>query len=127
MKNKLQFKPVLKWTFYSAFGVLFITGVGWLFQPLPWMMKVHGAAAMVSLMTLGWLIPTHIIRGWVSKKNRLGGIVILATCVILAVTGYGLYYFGGDVVRSTTSGIHWGLGVAFPVILIVHIVAGRKP
>ena len=126
MKNKLKFKPVLKWIFYCTFGALFITGVVRLFQPLSWVMKVHGAAAMVALMTLGSLIPTHISRGWANKKNRWGGIVMIGTCAVLVVTGYGLYYFGGEIVRSTTSWIHSIVGCLFPLILVGHIWAGRK-
>lgn len=106
MKNNLQFSIYLKRIFYGAFGMLWGSGVYWLYQSVSWVMAVHGAAAMVALVSIGWVIPTHVFPGWKAKKNRVGGILIATTCLVLGVTGYGLYYFGGETSRDATSWVH---------------------
>jgi len=44
----------------------------------------------------------------------------------LTVTGYGLYYAGGEMLRAWTSWIHLGIGLALPILLLVHIFLGRR-
>ena len=47
-----------------------------------WWLRLHGAAAMLTLLVLGSLVPIHVRRGWHQRKNLLAG-AILGT---LAVT-----------------------------------------
>ena len=127
---------------YGTFAVLFATGVVWwalhrfgrvegdfgpTVNPLePWLLKLHGAAAMVSLLVLGTLIPLHLKRGWHARRNRGSGGGMVALCVLLIVTGYALYYVGGDQLRELASTAHLVLGFGFPAALIWHIVRGRR-
>jgi hypothetical protein len=45
---------------------------------------------------------------------------------VLIATAFGLYYLGAETVRSWASDLHIGAGLALPVLLVVHIVAGRR-
>ncbi|WP_175817937.1 hypothetical protein [Burkholderia diffusa] len=92
----------------------------------PWSMKIHGAAAMCAIFAIGTMVHRHVLPGWRMRRNRVAGI---ATCVMLgmlAVTGYGLYYFDGETLRRIAEWFHWSAGFALPGVLAWHIVRGRR-
>lgn len=133
----IRFTLRLKIWFYSIFGILFFSGVLWLivhyygsdekYDSLkPLLLRVHGAAAMVSLLMLGVLIPTHMNRGWKKDRNRWMGIVIVTLSLLMIVSGYGLYYCGDDNLRAWISGFHSMTGSLLPLVLFWHIISGRK-
>jgi len=127
---------------HATFTVLFLTGVVWWalhrwgeveteFGPAPHplnplLMRVHGAAAMVALVVLGTLLPGHVRKAWRVGRNRLTGSGMLACCGGLTLSGYALYYAGAESARVWASGIHLIGGLAFPLVLIVHIWSGRR-
>ncbi|GAB3628880.1 hypothetical protein [Pandoraea terrae] len=123
---------------YLIIAALFATGTLWLYvhmtrvddampSPLePWAMKLHGAAAMGILYFAGTMLHGHMLHGWHNRRNRLAGGVTALVFGMLAVTGYGLYYFGGDAVRSVTEWGHWIAGFGTPPLLFWHIVTGRR-
>ena len=89
-------------------------------------LRVHGGAAMLFLVAVGALIPTHLQRAWTARRNRWSGACFTAVLAALAVTGYGLYYFGGERLREITRWLHLGLGLAEPGLLLLHIFLGRR-
>lgn len=143
MKRRgIQLSPRHKRWFYTVSMTLFLSGAvwvlfGWLaernetrvdfFRMLkPWMLKLHGAAAMAFLVAIGILIPTHLKRAWRARRNRINGTFIVTLLALLILTGYGLYYFGDDHWRSAASWIHLILGFAAPILLAWHIWHGRR-
>lgn len=139
MKYPVRLTLRLKVLFYSIFGLLFGSGtLWWLSHDLfpdqldpfnRWcsmpLIQIHGAMAMAALVILGWMIPSHIQGGWHGHRNRTWGIILSAACLILVVTGYGLYYFGPDWLRIPTEWVHIGVGVGFPLILAIHVWVGK--
>jgi len=127
---------------YSGTALLFGSGVLWLVlhyfgytqgefgnapHPLePLFLKLHGAAAMIFLMLLGSLLRVHIPRGWTSEKNRVLGTVLGAFNLLLIVSAYALYYLANEETRPWISATHWILGLALPLLLVVHIIVGRR-
>ena len=120
---------------YLSFGVLLLTGAWWMYEQshlddlylvtLPrLLMKIHGGAAMLALLVLGALT-VHIRRGWKAHKNRLSGALLMAVNVFLIVTGYGLYYAGGEALREWLSRWHAWIGLGAGVLLPAHVLAGR--
>jgi cytochrome b561 len=140
MTSALRLDARLRWALYAAFTVLFATGVGWLFaDPLKdsangdrWqqvaadLLMIHGGATMVTLILLGALIPTHVLRAWPSRHNRVFGTVLATANAVLVVTAFGLYYAGSDLLRFWISDAHIAVGLIFPALLVVHIVLGRR-
>ncbi len=138
----LQLSPRHRRWFYAIMVVLFCSGAGWLAlrtwgqtesefglkaHPLePWLLKLHGAAAMATLLLLGTMIPLHLRRGWRAHRNRRTGTVITTACALLVVSGYALYYAGGESLRRIAVVAHDGLGLALPLILVWHIARGRR-
>ena|SRR6266496_572504 len=126
---------------HFTFGALFLSGAMWIGfdyfggkdgefgahnHPLqPWSLRVHGATAMLFLVLLGSLLRGHVRGGWRLRRNRFTGAVLLAFNTVLVVTGYGLYYAGGEQVRPWISRIHWLAGLATPAIIAWHIWRGK--
>jgi fucose 4-O-acetylase-like acetyltransferase len=120
---------------YSVFGVLMITGAGWMFaQTKPddpsWehfpslLMKIHGAAAMVALILLGYLF-NHAKIGWRMKKNRASGLSVIFVYLFLIISGYGLYYASDENFRALISRFHSWIGLGALIVLAVHVLIGR--
>ena len=144
----LQARPVRlarghrHWVYWIA-GPLFLTGALWLafhffvqvdgqFGPAPhplehWWLRMHGAAAMAALVLVGSLLPIHVRRGWHQRRNLPLGVVLLSTVLLLTLSGYALYYFGGEEARPWISLFHWVIGLAAPVVIAWHVVSGRRP
>jgi cytochrome b561 len=139
MSSALRLNFQFRWALYTAFAVLFITGVVWMIANAQkdspdaefWqtvaadLLMIHGGATMVTLVLLGALIPTHILRAWVSRKNQLTGTVMAISNILLITTAFGLYYAGSDTLRAWISDVHIAVGIAFPVLLTAHVLTGR--
>jgi hypothetical protein len=91
-----------------------------------WAMKIHGAAAMATLVLIGMLLNGHVRFAWRAGRNRANGSVFLSALAALTITGYGLYYAGGERLRAWTSWIHLAVGLALPILLVIHIFVGRR-
>jgi hypothetical protein len=139
MPSALRLNLRFRWALYAAFSVLFITGVVWMITNAQrdspngefWqavsasLLMIHGGAAMITLVLVGALIPTHILRAWASRRNRLTGPVMVTSNILLITTAFGLYYAGSDMLRTWISDVHIAVGIAFPVLLAVHVFTGR--
>jgi hypothetical protein len=89
-------------------------------------MKVHGAAAMATLVLVGMLLTSHVRFAWRARRNRGNGSLFLGAFGVLTITGYGLCYAGGERLRAWTSWIHLAVGLALPLLLILHIWLGKR-
>ena len=139
MPSALRLNLRFRWALYAAFSVLFITGVVWMITNAQrdspngefWqavsanLLMIHGGAAMITLVLVGALIPTHILRAWASRRNRLTGPVMVTLNILLVTTAFGLYYAGSDTLRPSISDVHIAVGIAFPVLLALHVFCGR--
>jgi hypothetical protein len=138
-REALRLSPRHRRWFYATSLLLFASGAAWLALSWvrggadapphpwqPWLLKLHGAAAMLILLVLGTLIPLHIRRGWKAGVNRLTGALMVGGAALLVLTGYGLYYAGSDRLREFTANVHDILGLAAPLLLLWHILRGRK-
>lgn len=127
---------------YATISVLTMSGAAWLVcqhwlrvesefgiaphPSAPWWLRLHGAAAMLFLVLLGTLLRDHVRIGWHARRNRSSGAGLLGVCLWLTLTGYGLYYVGGESLRIWLSRLHWLPGLFWPVALIAHIWIGRR-
>jgi hypothetical protein len=116
-----------RWIYWLG-GALLLTGVAWLVfhnfvtvvgelgeerHPSEvWWLRLHGAAAMAFLVLVGTLIPGHVAGALRSGRNLSSGVPLLTLLAALALTGYGLYYAGGEETRSYISVCHWVVGLA---------------
>lgn len=126
---------------YASFSLLFLSGTLWVvyhyfFQiegqfgpqvhPLePWWLKIHGAAVMLFLFILGTLLLSHMDKAWRLSRNLTTGIAFVVFNAVLIVSGYMLYYFGGEQARPIISLVHWIVGLFGPILVGLHVWRGR--
>ena len=135
----IRLKPTLSFLLYAVLAVLFLSGVAWAYfnycsiasrdfaaVAKSLSMKIHGAAAMAILVLIGMLLTAHARFAWRAGRNRVNGSIFLGTFAILTITGYGLYYSGGERLRAAASWIHLAVGLALPVLLLIHILLGKR-
>jgi hypothetical protein len=137
--NLVRLKLFHRSLLYGVIALLFLSGVAWTYWSdwVPsrgdfeigakaWAMKIHGAAAMAILVLIGMLLTSHVRIAWRLRRNRGNGLLFLTAFAVLTVTGYGLYYAGGESLRAWTSWIHLGVGLALPLLLILHVWLGKR-
>ncbi len=137
--DSIRLKRLQRYSLYTVLGLLFLSGAVWAYWNYlvappgdfemgakSWAMKIHGAAAMAILVLIGMLLNGHVRLAWRARRNRTSGSIFLSTFAVLTITGYGLYYAGGERLRAGTSWIHLTLGLALPVLLLIHILLGRR-
>lgn len=131
-----------RYSVYAVVAALIVSGAAWLVcryvlnadaafpddpHPLqPFWLKVHGAAAMISLIVVGSLFPWHAWRAWKAGRNRASGLIMGVVFLILVGTAWALYYVGTETLRPWLSVIHWGLGLLLVPALLAHVVIGRR-
>jgi magnesium-transporting ATPase (P-type) len=137
-QDSIRLKRLQRYFLYAVLALLFLSGAAWAYWDyfqLPgdfeasaktWAMKIHGAAAMAILVMIGMLLSGHVRFAWRARRNRANGSVFLSAFAVLTITGYGLYYAGGESLRAWTSWIHLGLGLALPILLVMHILLGKR-
>ena len=91
-----------------------------------WAIKIHGAAAMAILVLIGTLLTGHVKFAWRARRNRGNGAFLLGVFGVLSITGYGLYYAGGEKLRAWASWIHLGVGLSIPLLIVLHLVLGKR-
>lgn len=127
---------------YAVFALAWASGTLWLafhhflgsageFGPEPhplekWWLRLHGLAAMLTLMAIGSLATVHMRLAWQRRKNLSTGLGMLAAMLWLTATGYALYYFSSDANGAWLPLLHWTVGLALPAFLVAHIAAGRR-
>src|SRR5947199_7975304 len=137
--DSIRLKPLQRYFLYAVVALLFFSGVAWAYwnylavspgdfetSAKTWAMKLYGAAAMAILVLIGMLLTGHVRFAWRAGRNRLNGSVFLSAFAVLTITGYGLYYAGGERLRAWTSWIHLAIGLVLPILLLIHIFLGRR-
>ena len=137
--DPIRLKRFQRCFLYAVVALLFLTGTAWAYWnysvPEPrdfesgakaWAMKIHGAAAMAILVLVGMLLTSHVRFAWRVRRNRGNGSLFLGAFGVLTITGYGLYYAGGETLRAWSSWIHLAVGLSLPLLLILHIWLGKR-
>lgn len=127
---------------HGSLLVLFVSGLVWLllhyfavregtFGPEPHpleyrSLQLHGVTAYLAVFLSGSLLHGHMRRAWHLRRNRRTGVLMLSTLMLLAGSGLGLYYLSGEAIREAASWLHWGLGLLAPLLLLGHVLSGRR-
>jgi hypothetical protein len=91
----------------------------------PWWLRVHGISAAAFLIGFGTVLPGHVRRAWSAARNRVTGVIFFSVMLTLTVTGYLLYYVGDEAIRAAMSLVHWVVGLALPLLAVLHVWRGR--
>lgn len=136
VRGPIRIPAARRGAIYAVLAALWTTGALWLAfhylmqgqgefgpepSPLePWWLKLHGAAAFAALWLFGLLWGAHVVNGWRARRRRWSGGALFVTALVLIATGYLLYYAGDETLRGATSIAHWALGLAAPVLFLIH-------
>ena len=86
----------------------------------PRVLAVHGGLAMISLIATGGWLEQHVGPRIARPGGRWSGVLQLSLLGLLAVSGYGLYYWADERTRPVWSDVHWIGGLLLLVTLLVH-------
>jgi hypothetical protein len=122
MAERNRQHPVVRALIYTVLLALVASGLLWkLNVEGALLMKIHGAAAMASMVLLGALLARHVPCGWSARASRTSGVALLATSLWLVISGYALYYAGSEGLRAFASQTHFWIGVALAVTFGLHL------
>jgi len=137
--DRIRLRRLQRYFLYAVLALIFLSGVAWVYwnylaaspgdfemSAKAWAMKIHGAAAMAVLVLVGMLLNEHVRLAWRARRNRANGSFFLSAFAFLTITGYGLYYAGGERLRAWTSWIHLATGLVLPILLLIHIFLGKR-
>jgi predicted Na+-dependent transporter len=118
-----------------TFGTLWLSGCSWLllhyffarpadFGPVehPWapmILRIHGWIAVASVFLLGWITARHVSDRWSQMIKRVSGVAVASVAIILALTGYALYYTT-DRLHDLAGAAHEALGGAAVLLALTH-------
>jgi hypothetical protein len=138
----VHFSRGWKLLLYSVLLLSFATGAGWFVldrwfftvdefdivqkHPLePVLLKIHGASAMLVLVSFGYLLATHVHAAWRTHRQRGSGLPLVAIFVLMAASGWCLYYIADVTWRARIAWLHLGTGLSLPILLATHIITGH--
>jgi hypothetical protein len=84
------------------------------------LMRLHGLAMLVFLLSLGALTPVHVPRGWRERRSLRSGVALLLLNAALIASGYTLYYFAGDGSRALIGLAHSAVGLLLLLVFALH-------
>jgi hypothetical protein len=133
MKIPFRFRLLV----HAVSMALFVTGVAWelidrfvhvtttigeMKHPAePWVLRAHGAAALLSVFVFGQLYSSHVRPSWRAGRKRGSGGGLVTVITALIASGYLLYYAGGDELRDFVARFHFWLGAVAPLPFLFHL------
>jgi len=84
----------------------------------------HGISGYFMIFIFGSLLPSHILKGFKSKKNWVSGNGLIISLVLLVISGLNLYY-GSELTRDFTISLHWFTGLVFVATTITHVIRSK--
>jgi uncharacterized membrane protein len=132
---RTRMSKALRTAVFATCALLWLSGAVWLvvhltleqpapFGPLPspWeplLLKVHGLLAVVGVFLLGWITADHLRERRKQRRNYRSGVLLAGTAVLLALSGYALYYTTGTV-HEVAARTHELLGVGSLLVALAH-------
>jgi hypothetical protein len=91
-----------------------------------WSLTSHGAFAFAAIFVFGMLWGAHVPARWSRARRRVSGGSLVGVLGWLIVSGYLLYYAGGEELRAAVSLAHWLVGLAAPLAFLAHRLKRRR-
>lgn len=134
--------PWLRRAIYAATGLLFASGLAWLFvayalapadeptpAPHPWagpLLALHGCLAYGGLVLTALVGQAHLRTGWRVPGARSLALGLGGTLLGLAATGLGFYYVASESIVPWLRWSHVAAGVLLPAVLTLHVRRGHR-
>lgn len=95
-------------------------------QLWPWLLVFHVFPAPVFLFYLGSVWWPHLVRHWRNRKRRVSGGTMVFFVLVMAVSGYLLYFIGSQPWLEFGRVTHAVTGVIALVLYVSHAVVGWR-
>lgn len=134
--HHVRLSPAQRNWIYGIVGCLWLTGCAWLIldqffmgsgpfgpTPHPWestLLLLHGVVAILSMYLLGWVTARHVLRWWPARLRRVSGGGLAVFMVILAASGFALFFLTDDHWLHYSAVSHEAFGLAVTVFAIRH-------
>jgi hypothetical protein len=92
----------------------------------PPVMRVHGLVAIAGVFLFGWIMSKHVIDAWPQPKNRVSGLLLTSALLVLAASGYALYYLSNEFWQGAVAATHEVLGSIAMIMALVHWSVVRR-
>lgn len=90
-----------------------------------WVAAAHALCFFLMLGLLGAAWTVHIRAGWVRRENIRSGGALLSAFGLLALSGLGLYYAGGEALPRWSEIAHLLAGLLVPALYAAHRLGAR--
>jgi hypothetical protein len=133
----------LRYAIYLVFGGLWLSGCGWLVlhqffaTPTdfgearhPWeppLLLIHGVLSLFTTYLFGWIMARHAADAWVMHKRRISGSLLTTLLVILAVSGFALFFLSDDAWQTRSAQVHEVIGLVVTLFAVEHWRVLRQP
>jgi hypothetical protein len=91
-----------------------------------YVVMLHVLATPAFFFFVGAIWWRHVIRHWTARKRRVSGAAVVAILVLVAVSGYALYFIGGERLLSTVRIAHSATGAVAIVVYAHHAIMGWR-
>ena len=109
------------WLYFDQF-VLFETKIGLQKHPMQsFLLMNHGVSSWIFVFLLGWILSRHLPFVWPQFRKRNSGLLLSTLVAVTTLSGFSLYYLGGELSRGWVSLAHWTLGFGFLAVLFLHL------
>jgi len=124
-----------------AFLLLWASGVVWLVldlwfaraqefgvTPHPWqppLLLLHGLVSVPVLYLIGWMSARHATLKWKLQTRRASGLIFAAFLLVLAVSGFALFFLTQESLQRAAALAHEVAGVLFTGTILEHWFVGR--
>ena len=85
-----------------------------------WVAALHALSFLLMFGLIGAVWAIHIRAGWVRRENTASGLLLLAALGVLALSGLGLYYAGGEALPRWSFLAHALAGGGLPLLFAAH-------
>lgn len=95
----------------------------------PWqfpLIKIHSASAFAMMISYGFILGAHVKMTWKMEPRLISGIIVAIMPLLLAISGYFLYYIASDISRQIIGYFHVIIGFFLPLMLVIHIKKAIK-
>jgi FtsH-binding integral membrane protein len=133
----------LRYSIYFAFGGLWLSGCGWLLlhqffeSPTefgearhPWepaVLLIHGILSVATAYLFGWIMARHATEAWTLHKRRISGSLLTTLLVVLAISGFALFFLSDDAWQARSAQVHEVLGLLVTLFAVEHWRVVRQP
>jgi hypothetical protein len=90
-----------------------------------WVRVLHTGVTYLVVIAFGYMVKGHVIPGLRLKKKIPSGSGLVMVFVLLTVTALYILYSGESSLTSSVAQIHLVVGLATPVLIILHVIKRR--